>query len=275
MSLREKILKALAGSSGQNPAYLADLQKLAGATSKGELHALLESLYNTKEVNRCSGMKEGKFYDAYWLTGAAQTCAPPFSITGRPHPLRDQIIRTEPKVQPIAAKVKQKTSTPPKQPKENNVSKPQSAGIGQIMVDIINSHPDGINLNDLIKEVASKIPDAHSKQVLDMTYYLHNSHKIERRGKGKNATMHQCTGASAVAAPAKKETPTAPIEKPASHKPEPQAVKHNPALDCAFRLDGSMTIHKGGNCIDLDRTEALNLMKFATHQLQFASALPA
>ncbi len=272
MTLRDKVLKALTGSSGQSPVYLSDLEKLAG---KRELHALLESLYNTKEVNRCSGMKEGKFYDAYWLTGAAQTCAPPFSITGRPLPLRDQIIRTEPKVQPIAAKVKPKTSTPPKQPKENNVSKPQSAGIGQIMVDIINNHPDGINLNDLIKEVVGKISDAHSKQVLDMTYYLHNSHKIERRGKGKNATMHQCTGASAVAAPEKKKTPTAPIEKPTSPKPEPQAVKHNPALDCAFRLDGSMTIYKGGDCIDLDRTEALNLMKFATHQLPFASATAA
>lgn len=207
MSLREKILKALAGSSGQNPVYLSALEIIAGANGKRELHALLESLYNTKEVNRCSGMKEGKFYDAYWLTGAAQTCAPPFSITGRQPIQRAPIVRTEAKVQPIAAKVKQKTSTPPKQPKENIVSKTQSKGLGQLIADIVNDHADGINVSDLHKKVEDKMPGTTFKQVLDLSYWLHGQQKIERRGKGQKATLHPYTAATKVTAPEEKKTP--------------------------------------------------------------------
>lgn len=36
-----------------------------------------------------------------------------------------------------------------------------------------------------------------------------------------------------------------------------------------------MTISKGAETLELDSNESLRLMKFATHQLQFASAMPA
>lgn len=67
---REKILNALAGSSSQNPAYLKKIH----ATTKiklPELTSLLDAMYLSRELQYCSGIKDGEAYTAYWLSGAA------------------------------------------------------------------------------------------------------------------------------------------------------------------------------------------------------------
>lgn len=75
---REKIFNALAGSSSQNPIYLKKIQ----ATTKiklPELISLLDSMYLSRELQYCSGIKDGEAYSAYWLSGITQPAwgAPP------------------------------------------------------------------------------------------------------------------------------------------------------------------------------------------------------
>ena len=65
---REKILNALAGSSSRNPVYLKKIQ----ATTKiklPELTSLLDAMYLSRELQYCSGVKDGEAYTAYWLSG--------------------------------------------------------------------------------------------------------------------------------------------------------------------------------------------------------------
>ena len=67
-TLREKILDAMAGSSSQNPVNLKKLQ----ATTKiklTELTPVLDSMYLNRELQYCSGIKDGEAYTAYWLSG--------------------------------------------------------------------------------------------------------------------------------------------------------------------------------------------------------------
>ena len=65
---REKILNAMAGSSSQNPVNLKKIQ----ATTKikfTELTSVLDSMYLSRELQYCSGIKDGEAYTAYWLSG--------------------------------------------------------------------------------------------------------------------------------------------------------------------------------------------------------------
>ena len=67
-TLREKILNALAGSFSQKP---VDLKKLQATTKikLTELTSVLDSMYLSRELQYCSGIKDGEAYTAYWLSG--------------------------------------------------------------------------------------------------------------------------------------------------------------------------------------------------------------
>lgn len=79
--LREAILNALAGSSSQMPINLAKLQallsgqmqgnltKLQARTVLAELPGMLDSMCQSRELQCCQGIKDGKAYTTYWLSG--------------------------------------------------------------------------------------------------------------------------------------------------------------------------------------------------------------
>ena len=79
--LREKILDSLAGSSSQMPVNLtklhallssqmqANLTKLQTRTMLAELPGVLDAMCQSRELQCCNGIKDGKAYTTYWLSG--------------------------------------------------------------------------------------------------------------------------------------------------------------------------------------------------------------
>lgn len=68
--LRENILKALAGSSSQMPINLDKLQSLLIPKVKlAELNSTLDSMCQSRELQTCNGIKDGKAYVSYWISG--------------------------------------------------------------------------------------------------------------------------------------------------------------------------------------------------------------
>ena len=71
--LREKILNALAGSSSQMPVNLINLTKLlkpeAPKIKSAELASTLDSMVQSRELQTCNGIKNGKEYVSYWISG--------------------------------------------------------------------------------------------------------------------------------------------------------------------------------------------------------------
>ena len=71
--LCEKILKALAGSSSQMPVTLAKLKlQVAPRAKLAELTAALDLMCQSHELQTCSGIKGGKAYVSYWISGNIQ-----------------------------------------------------------------------------------------------------------------------------------------------------------------------------------------------------------
>ena len=71
--LREKILNALAGSSSQMPVNLINLTKLLDPVvpkiKSAELASTLDSMVQSRELQTCNGIKNGKAYVSYWISG--------------------------------------------------------------------------------------------------------------------------------------------------------------------------------------------------------------
>ena len=71
--LREKILSVLAGSSSQMPVNLTDLTKLLEQgmpkVKSAELASMLDSMCQSRELQTCNGIKNGKAYVSYWISG--------------------------------------------------------------------------------------------------------------------------------------------------------------------------------------------------------------
>jgi hypothetical protein len=69
-SLHDSILKALAGSSSQAPVDRSKLLSLMVPKVKlDELTAALDAMFESHEIQTCSGIKGGKAYVCYWITG--------------------------------------------------------------------------------------------------------------------------------------------------------------------------------------------------------------
>lgn len=70
LTLHERILKALSGSSSQTPVNLLKLQAMF--VTNVELDALtreLEAMCMSHELQVCYGIKGGESYTSYWLSG--------------------------------------------------------------------------------------------------------------------------------------------------------------------------------------------------------------
>lgn len=69
-TLHENILNVLTGSSSQNPMYLADIRlQMAAKVKSAELTAALDSMCQSRELQTCNGVKDGKAYVCYWISG--------------------------------------------------------------------------------------------------------------------------------------------------------------------------------------------------------------
>jgi hypothetical protein len=78
LSIRENILNALAGSSSQMPVVLTSLRSLIVPRVKlAELNATLDSMCQSRELQTCSGFKDGKEYVCYWIPGNIPHKSPP------------------------------------------------------------------------------------------------------------------------------------------------------------------------------------------------------
>ena len=71
-TLRENILKALAGSSSQKPVHLTKLQSLVPKVKLAELTSELDAMCLNRELQTCRGIKDGEAYVCYWVTGVPQ-----------------------------------------------------------------------------------------------------------------------------------------------------------------------------------------------------------
>lgn len=202
--LRRKIISSLAGSSGKNPVDIEKLRILAGA-NQAEVGEVLYALCATHVVNHASGMKEGKPFSAYWLTGAV-TPVQPFTISSN-SPHRD--------IQTSALPNKVKPNTSIQSREEPNMAKiPKSSrGMADAIVDIVSSHPS-ITVAGLIGKLRKPYPECNEKQVREMCFYLKYRFKISMDGKGTEAKL------------------TLGSAKPAAKKPA-QAKKKVQAVDVA------------------------------------------
>jgi hypothetical protein len=69
-TLRENIQTALVNSSSQMPVDLTQLKTLLSSHVKwDDLNATLESMCENRELQTCSGIKGGKDYVCYWISG--------------------------------------------------------------------------------------------------------------------------------------------------------------------------------------------------------------
>ncbi|MDD5181498.1 MAG: hypothetical protein PHT15_09640 [Gallionellaceae bacterium] len=69
-TLRENILNVLAGSSSQMPVNLTKLQSLIAPKVKlAELVSTLDAMCQSSELQTCNGIKDGKAYVSYWISG--------------------------------------------------------------------------------------------------------------------------------------------------------------------------------------------------------------
>ena len=69
-TLHDSILKALAGSSSQKPVHLTTLQsQVVPKVKLAELTSELDAMFERRELQTCSGIKSGKAYVCYWITG--------------------------------------------------------------------------------------------------------------------------------------------------------------------------------------------------------------
>ena len=86
-TLRENILNALAGSSSQMPVNLAKLQSLVVPKVKlAELTSALDSMCQSRELQTCNGVKDGKAYVSYWISGMMPPAwSPPRRDTSAAH----------------------------------------------------------------------------------------------------------------------------------------------------------------------------------------------
>lgn len=273
MTLRDKILDQLKGSSSQNPVMLDALRKSAEKTGDDpeQLYKTLDNLFAAHQVNRVSGMKDGKPYVAYWLTGVVQTSAPAERIA----PPRAHIVprsETEQPATPINTSpvppriVKRST---PNQKKEKTVSKKFSAN--SVIIAIVSEKP-GIKQSDLLKTLmdrARKVnPDYSEKSGKAMiSWCACAGKKITQIGKGQDSTYMPRSVASAQKKTAKaiaKKKPekaaprAAAAPSPITHKPSvPAPLRLGSEFEFAFgvRKDGSIAIQKSGNTFELSNKE--------------------
>jgi hypothetical protein len=283
MTLRDPILKKLAGSSGQNPVRLDDLRKVAEPICDDLqlLYDLMEQLYSEKVVNRASGFKDGKQYMAYWLTGSTQAYAPPFQPSLPP---RQQIIRNvatpqqaAAKMQPAAKPVVSVLPTPT--PQEKKMSAPNQ--LRATLFDKITSEP-GIKQTEAVKFALSKHPDATERQAEKaISNMLHSAKKITVQGVRGERTLYPktesakpATSKAATAKPSKSKSKPRPTKKTVS-KPALPAAPHrlpavttfDPEFSFAFgvRKDGGMSIFKEGKSIVLSSSEVKTIISHATN----------
>ena len=261
MTLRDKIIKALTGSSGQNPVMLDSLRKIAEpiCDDMQQLYDLLDQLYAARTVNRASGFKNSKQYVAYWETGA-----PPPAITFRitqPAPPQ-RVHRLEP-----AAKAAAPQPTPPQ---ETTMASPQ--GITPAMIEIVTANP-GIKIDALHAAVEKKVPGVTLKQVMDISYV---TKAIKRIGRGKDAEMHPADSAPPQASTAQVKVKPQPAKNPAPKKaaaiPAPVAAAHPAAFDPEYsfafgvRKDGGVAICKDGISVVLARSEVQTILAHTTQE---------
>ncbi len=78
LTIQENILNALAGTSSQMPVNLGNLQSLLKPKVKSaELEAALEVLCQSRQLQTCSGFKDGQEYVCYWIPGNIPSKSPP------------------------------------------------------------------------------------------------------------------------------------------------------------------------------------------------------
>lgn len=278
--LRNKVLAELDGSSSQHPVEIEKLRKLAGDEPE-PLYKLLDQLYAEHLLNRSSGMKEGRAYLIYWLTGVVNS-PPPFSISSKPLNERPGVSFRLPAASiPASLKVQPNTSIISKQPQEKAMPTPSE--LRTTLLDLIGKQP-AIKRPALIKQAIAMVPKATAKQVNKTLGNLYHAAKqIDKTGTRDETAFTIRAGSK----PAAKKAPSTPKAKKATVKPSrpkksklaiavvPRpAVASMPAkpnghdkMDFAFNLGGSFSIRKNGQTILLTPNEAMDLMQFGKQQV--------
>lgn len=188
-SLRDTILKKLAGTNSQNPVPLENLRAIAEPICDDlvDLYNLLDQLYLDKTIQRASGYKNSQPFVSYWLSGAIQTPGPFRISTPAPTP-RAVLVRkvatpeqaaakmhpATTKVQPNTAKelpaafVSQKQESQPIT-QESTMTK---ATVGtKDIVALVTSKP-GIKRDDAMKHLVSPDGSNKSKVTALITYAI-------------------------------------------------------------------------------------------------------
>lgn len=234
--LRAHIMKALEGTSGQNPVYIEALRKIAARhdVEPEALYAELDSLYAERQVNRCAGAKAGKPYLAYWLTGA-NTPPAPFSIVKKPRthllPRRDAPSETQPtQAAPAAAPAKE-----PAMPKQS-----ANEALCAAMLKHIEMVP-GLTGENLMQWVKKEHPGTDRGQFKHAIKTLNDRKAVTTTGKTRGLRYFVAGAVTwsseKKAAPAK---PAAPARKPQIAIASAELERATKAAQCADLLFSDM-----------------------------------
>jgi hypothetical protein len=277
ITLRDKIINKLLGTSGQRPVYLEDLRKIAEpmVDDMQQLYGLLDQLYAAHAVNRCSGLKDGQQYVAYWETGSIP---PPilFRIsTPAPLPQHRRIAtpqEAQAKMQPAAPIAKPQPTAPKEAIVPQKQTQDRTGKLRAFVLELITKQP-GISKASIVEYAEVEYPG--ETRICQTLGNLVTAKLIKSDGPRGKIT-YQLTGW----ADPKLCTPArAPLQAPAAsavaQAPTKAPVCKGPYLHVAFHMDGSMFIGQGEQEIELEPKDALLLMQFYSHQLPFADRVSA
>lgn len=260
---RTRIIRALAGSSSADPIHIDNLRQRVGAIDD-DLEGLLDDLYEDHTINRSSGIKDGKAYHNYWLTGLAVAAAQPF--------------RTLQKMQP-------NTSTSPI--KENNMAKSKPESLREQLLKLITANP-GIEREDLFQQARRANADMTETQFRQTIGNLINGSKqVRAEGLRKTRIYFLNDGKPAKAKPKDSTPEKAPPPSPpparsvkGQHPPKPAPVREAaiPApvipqpqgfrnLPKPYAVHGKIKITSGDHSMELDHANAARLIVAIRSQL--------
>lgn len=265
MSIKDRLLECLAGSSSKNPVDIEKLRKVGG----DELVPILKNLLASHIVNHVNGFREGKPFDCYWLTGVVHPAQPfTFSPTSPGRPLQ--------------------TSAPSiSQPSQPEKSMPAESTNLNNIIEYLTENP-GAKRSDLIEKL-TKADGSNRQQILAcISNALYNHHLRKTRVDGeeilfldraaKSATKKTDKRKPVSSKPAGKAAPKKAARKIVVHKgnhhpPAGPANSNFDPLKYGFNLGGNFSISKNGQNILLTPAEAMDLMQLGAQQIAMIEQL--
>lgn len=291
MNLREKVMHVLKGSSSQTPVLLDTLRTKTASLvdDPQQLYRLLELLFAEHHVNRASGMKEGKPYVAYWLTGV-NSPMPAFTVS---KPRAHIVPRSETDPAPSPSSTAKAPApivrrvAPKKQTKEipaflrkpavpikaantiKEATMPEKQLKPSAMIIEAVTNTPGISLKSLTDMLIKRIHGYTEKSAKAMVHWCQGvGKKIQRKGDRYNASYYPLDGKPTAAGKknesARKAKPAAKAPALDIRKPAPITAPVPLAERIHFLLseNDQILLRDGANIIALDKAESARLHRF-------------